>query len=54
MLVSDTLKVGNDVIKLHSSVRETVYLCSCSLKSMAVTGLAQEPIKHLSEAAECL
>jgi len=26
MLVSDTLKVGNDVIKLHSSVRERPFI----------------------------
>ena len=47
MLISDALKVGNDV---RGSVQGTVYLCSCSLKGMADTGLAQELIKPSSEA----
>ena len=51
MLVFDTPKVGNDII---SSTRETVYPCSHSLKGVAITGLAQELIKHSIEATECL
>ena len=54
MLVSGTPKVGDDVIKLCDSVRVTVYPCTCSLKGVAITELAQELIKHSSEATECL
>ena len=50
MLVFDTPKVGNDII---SSAREIVYPCSRSLKGVAITGLAQELIKHSIEATEC-
>ena len=54
MLVSDTPKVSDDIIQLHSSARETIYSYSCSLKGVTDTGLAQELIKHSSEATECL
>ena len=36
MLVSDTLKVHDDVIQLRGSALETVYPYSCSLKGMAI------------------
>ena len=54
MLISDALKVGNDVIQLRGSMQGTVYPCSRSLKGMADTGLAQELIKLSSEATERL
>ena len=54
MLVSITPKVGNDVIYPCSIARETIYPRSRSLKGVAVAGLMQELIKHLSEDTECL
>ena len=53
MLVSGTSKVGDDVIQPCGSAQETVYPFSHSHKRVAITGLAQELIKHLNEATEC-
>ena len=54
MLVSDTSKAGDDVIQPRSSAWENIYSCSWSLEGVAIEGLAQELIKHSSEATESL
>jgi len=45
------MKVDDDAIQPHGSVQETIYSC---YPGVAISGLAQELIKHLSKATECL